>query len=473
MKQMPLLQSRLWTTALCIVFGLVCLWQVPGTIGIRYSLLAVLLPMSLFLFLRHPMNVGRLGLQSPLVWLMLLTGWIGLVIVLWGVEPSLSWKEFRGQWLTALGSAFAGAMLARVALAYSTQRAMTLIMVIFWALLVQVLLHELLDLAYWVTTGEIPFRQAPVFYLPEITSGLWGGRPLAEGFTGQSGDKFSYVNNTLAALVVAELVQRAVLRKRWLPIGWPVLLLSLVAVLVCTYLLQFRNGNVGLLLLIGFAALMVLVRKAKHWPLWKLASVAGLIVALLTFFGGALYKSDRRWQTLVETAPIAWDTKTHQAWRKVAPYPELLSGHQVDASNYDRVAWAKEGLVLVKEYPLGTGYNRNAFGDGIDRKYDMGGTYRGGHSHSGLIDFAIANGIPGLLLWLAFLGSLFYAGWSAFMMGSIAPGLTLMFIVSGFFSRSIVDSNLRDHMLQQFMFLAMLFAFLLPRSSKATGEMDD
>lgn len=467
-------RRRLWRFALLLTGILLFVWQVPGTIAIRYSLLAVLLPVSLALcFWRPPVSVQKFWLGSPLIGLALLTGWIALVIALWGVEPALSWKEFRGQWLTALAAGLTGGLLATAGLAESIQRAMTLVTVVFWALLVQVLLHDALDIAYALSTGAIPFRQAPVLYLPEIIRALWDGRPMAEEFIGQSGDKFSYVNNTLAALVVAELVQRILLKKRWLPISWSVLLLSLIAVLVCTYLLQFRNGNVGLLLLNGFAVFMVLIRKARHWQLWKLASVAGLVAALLASFGGVLYRSDARWQTLAETAPIAWDTKTYQAWRRVAPYPELPNGQQVDASNYERLAWAKEGAILIAEHPLGTGYNRNAFGDGVDRKYEMKGDYRGGHSHSGLVDFGIANGIPGLMLWLSFLGALFYTGWVAFMRGQIAPALTLMFIVSGFLSRSIVDSNLRDHMLQEFMFLAMLFAFTLPRTGGEEDALSD
>jgi hypothetical protein len=35
-----------------------------------------------------------------------------------------------------------------------------------------------------------------------------------------------------------------------------------------------------------------------------------------------------------------------------------------------------------------------------------------------------------------------------------------MFLVSGFFTRSLVDSNIRDHVLQQFLFLIGLFVML-------------
>lgn len=467
--------NQLWGISLVLAFLLLCIWQIPGTIAIRYSLLALLLPISLLLcFWRRQAGMLSLGPLSPLVWLALLTSWIILVIGVWSIEPSLSWKEFRGQWLTALGAGLIGALLARAALAESVQRAMTLITAVFWALLVQVLLHDVLDIGYLFMTGEVPFRQAPVLYVPEILSRVWDGRPIVEAFTQQSGDKFSYVNNTLGALVVAELVQRVMIRKRWLPIGWPVLLLSLVAVLACTYLLQFRNGNIGLLLLIGLATLMVLARQAQRWTLRCTGLVTIAALSTLVFFGAVLYKSDVRWQNFAGTISIAWDTQTHQAWRlRDLPYPTIDGGSPVEAGSYLRIAWMKEGLKLIADSPLGIGYNRNAFGDSIDRKYEMNGVYRGGHSHSGLIDFGIANGIPGLLLWVSFLGALFYAGWVAFRQGLIAPPLTLMFIVSGFLSRSIVDSNLRDHMLQEFMFLAMLFAFSLPRSAKMTGELDD
>ena len=119
----------------------------------------------------------------------------------------------------------------------------------------------------------------------------------------------------------------------------------------------------------------------------------------------------------------------------------------------------------MQEHPLGIGYSRTAFGDQIDRKYGLGGVFRGSHSHSGLIDFGIANGFPGLVLWLVFLASLAWTGWRAFEGEQMALGLMLIFLVSGFFGRSIVDSNLRDHMLQQFlMIVAILTVFVQQRS---------
>lgn len=465
------LQSQLWVVAQFLVFLLLCIWQVPGTIALRNVLLGCLSLLAVVLCYTSKNGVYfvRLLMQPAIVCLVFLTGWF-LLSLSWASEPQLSAVELKGQWLMPVLCGLTGGLLATAATSAGRDAFRSLVQVVFWALAVQVLLHDLLDLMFWLGTGGVPFRQAPVLYLPEIIKSFCSGHPLTGAFTGQSGDKFSYVNNTLAALVVAELFQRILLKKPWLSVSWPALLIVTAAILGCTYLLQFRNGNVGLLLLMLFAVFMVLVRLVRQWPIWKSTTIAVVSLAILVAFGAMLYQSDQRWPSFAETVSIALDTENYQTWRNPSvAYPALRNGATVDASAYLRVAWGKEGLKLVADHPLGTGFNRNAFGDGIDAKYQMNGAYRGGHAHSGLIDFAIANGLPGLMLWLAFLGVLFYTGWAAFVRGQIAPALALMFIVSGFFSRSIVDSNIRDHMLQQFMFLSIFFAVALNTASKMGG----
>ena len=62
-----------------------------------------------------------------------------------------------------------------------------------------------------------------------------------------------------------------------------------------------------------------------------------------------------------------------------------------------------------------------------------------------------------------------WIGWKTFRDGNIAVGLVLMFLISGFFSRSLVDSNIRDHVLQQFLFMAGLFTIMAQQHQR----MDD
>ena len=123
----------------------------------------------------------------------------------------------------------------------------------------------------------------------------------------------------------------------------------------------------------------------------------------------------------------------------------------------------KEGFILITENPFGIGYGRNAFGHGLKAKYGEGG----GHSHSGIIDLGIGTGFIGMGLWVVFLASLMYYGFRSFKKDESYFGMILLFIVSGFFFRMIVDSVIRDHMLEQFMFLVGL---LLALSIKEINE---
>ena len=178
------------------------------------------------------------------------------------------------------------------------------------------------------------------------------------------------------------------------------------------------------------------------------------------------YKTDARWQVFRETLPFALDTQHHRAWLTDADYPRLSNGQEVDKSAYERISWAKEGVQLVIDRPLGRGFSRTAFGAGLQAKYGSG---EGAHSHSGLLDLTIGAGIPGALLWLAFLGSLVRVGWTRFRTSdntlNNGYGLLLQFIVLDYGLRSLIDSNIRDHMLQQFMLLGGVVLSLTLQSS--------
>jgi len=460
---MPKAVPRSFNVLLVLTSALLAVWPVPGTIGLRNGLLGLLVVSLIgWLWQRRHQSERSHWPQWPIILFLGLTAWILLVIVGWSVEPALSWKEFWGQWTLPALCGVAGALVANQAMQLGQLARQRLVGTVFYTFFGLVLLHDLLDTAYWLSTGQLPFRQAPVLYLPQWLGLIARGESVWGSFNGQFGEKFSFVNNTFAALLFAEIIQRVMRQGRWLPVSNLGLLVGFLALLLCSYWLSFRNGNIGLLAMLTMAGMMVLFRLRRHISLLKTITVLTLGAALLAAAASAFWKSDPRWARFAETLPIALDTEHHRAWisTQLEPYPLLSDGKPVDASAYERIAWIKEGGKLALENPMGTGLNRNAFFDGIDRKYHLGGTVRGGHAHSGVVDFTIANGFPGIALWLAFLGSMAWIGWKAFRDGNIAVGLVLMFLISGFFSRSLVDSNIRDHVLQQFLFMAGLFTIM-------------
>lgn len=470
------MKSFLWKISQALVFLLLMILPMPGTIALRYGLVALLLPVTVVLWKSTSCKGGGSGYKldrAPLYLMGLLTGWIMLVIALWSVETDLNWQEFRGQWLSAVCIGGTGWLLASAAVADSGRRVREIGSTIFWSLLTLVLLHNIFDALYLVSSGTAPFRESPMMSLPVFLAS-W---PLdfSNAFVVHSPDKMSYVTNLLAAVIVAEVAQRLTLRKPWLTCSNIVLIMAVMMVLLCAYWLRVRNGSTGMLMLLTVSVFMLSWRLKYRFGLLRVSTVAILLLAGLATLATLMVRSDPRWLKFEQTIPIAWDTETHRAWLELDKLPQSLplmpNGEVVDGSAYLRLAWAKEGVKLIVDKPLGVGYSRTAFGDSIERKYHNGGSFRGGHAHSDLIEFTIANGVVGLLLWLIFLAGLFFVGWRAFGSGQIMVGLTIMFLVTGFAARSLVDANIKDDTLQQFFFLVFVF-YGFATSNQKTERFD-
>ena len=188
--------------------------------------------------------------------------------------------------------------------------------------------------------------------------------------------------------------------------------------------------------------------------------IAGIAFALVVIALTQSYLNvdkDERWQTFLETVPIAMDIE-NKAWiNQALPQPRLANGQTVDWSNYMRIARMRAGLSLMADYPLGVGFGRNAFGHAVEKKYGM----RTSHSHSGIIDLGAGIGVPGVLLWLGFLGVLLRLGYRGLCQSHSFPALALLFLTAGYSFRMLVDSTIRDHMLQMFLFLAAFLAVIV------------
>jgi O-antigen ligase len=178
--------------------------------------------------------------------------------------------------------------------------------------------------------------------------------------------------------------------------------------------------------------------------------------------GLLIFKFETRWQTLKETIPIAFDTEANKAWLDPSkyPYPKLSNGEQIHVSNYLRFAWIKLGLTVAKENPWGTGFGRSAFGHQLARKYNNA-ELLGWHSHSGLLDVMIGTGFIGGALWCLLLLSIIYSSLKNFIRHTAYFALMLFFLTMSYSARMVIDSIVRDHMIQQYLFLVGLLSVLM------------
>lgn len=462
---------------LAAVFLLCFIWPIPRLIALRNVSTGII---ALLLVLLCGAQVWRLnGIPKRPLWIVLaLTIWILLAMFAWGDRPALSFREFFGHWALPLLCGFIGLKIAKVSETYSwtPERLCTLVAC---GLLFGIVLHNVFFLAIWLFTGEMPFRQAPTMYLPDMFYAIRNGQNPLSVLNGSTLQQLSYTNNILAALLIAEVVQRILVKRPFLMIGSWFLAFAIAMVLVCSYTVSVRNGNIGLVALILVSSAFVLANLRKHLSMGIVVSLALAVCVVIGSFSILAYRSDPRWQRVMETVPLAWNPQTGLGWiQQKDTFPTLSDGTPVEGSAYQRVGFIREGIWLIIANPFGTGFHRNAFGYGVDEKYHLNGSKPAMHAHSGVIDFSIANGVPGILLWFFFLWTLFAAGWRGFRASkgnpnvSIAPSLMLVFLVSGFATRGFVDSVFQGYEIEQFMLLAAIFYTLSQRQLELIDTND-
>ncbi len=415
---------------LALVVLLFFVWPIPRTISLRDTLLVACLGLFAWqAFRNRKTSFPWQPLRLPFGLYLALSVWIVFVALAVSDETAWALGEIKGQWLKATIALVAGGLFGAIAFRNEGLRRVALI-----GMGVALLLHVL-----YVDYEALRYPSLRAFMR---IAGLTEGP-----------DKSNYLTNILLYLLLADICLRFVSHRRFLPIG-NIPLVGIVALALLAVLFEsLRNGVIELAIVLALAwgVMAAVSNRARRAAM---LSVGFVLIAIVLVLGYLSLRQDDRWRTFLETVPIALDTD-NRAWiNEGQPQPKLASGQTVDWSNYMRIARIKAGVALTLENPLGVGFGRNAFGHAVMKKYGETSS----HSHSGLIDMSIGTGIPGTLLWLGFLASLAILGWRAFRHTRDYYALALLFLVTGYSFRMLVDSTIRDHMLQMFLFLAAFLA---------------
>jgi O-antigen ligase len=410
---------------------------IPGTIAVRNVLLLALLLLMVWCRreLRQAYSLGASRLPALAGWLAVLSAWIAIQAIWISDETAWALKESFRQWLPALLAAVVGVgvvLLGRCA-GWSRQQMLGRIVLL---LLAQTIFSLLVCMPDFIADGVFP--QSKTF----LTAGKL---------------EISYWNNLLLAFLAVDGLTRWLFRQRLSFLPTPVLVGGIVIAFFSNLVFGARNGVIGSLLLLSSLLLLVLWHERKRRSVGKVLAVVVVALVVMSVLGWANYQLDPRWARFQETAQIAWQAGPNEAWVHPddAELPRLKSGESVEPSAYFRIAWIRAGLNLVADYPWGVGYGRNAFGHALRKSMET----RLGHAHSGLIDWTVGLGIPGLCLGVGFLSWAAWVGVRRYFSGADPAGLILTFVVGGFFGRMMLDSINRDHMLMVFfLILAILIA---------------
>lgn len=420
MLSLSWLSLFLWTGLLFLI------WPIPHTIALRHALLGVGLMGLAFAWRTMPWQ--RISWPPLAFWLAFVI-WTLVQVVGWAIAPEKTANEIAGQLLPATA---AGAM--GIALGSNAARRghfHSLLAIILAALAIHM-------------SATIAESMRPIFEGDPLLRRVGG---LTEG-----PDKSNYMTMVFIAWLMTEAWMR-MQDKRLLPL--PTILLVPVSLLagVTLYVEQIRNGVVSLLAAVGALVLLGVFRKKVRWQGNRRA---GLGILALGFLIVGFSLNDPRWGSTWQSLQQAWQADS----RATVLAPELKGTK--DASAFLRLAMLREGITQVVRHPWGVGFHRNAFGLALKDSYGQGS----GHSHSSLVDVAIGTGIFGLILMVGFFYALLHIAWQrARSDDNEGLGVFLLLLVVMTLVRAMLDSSLRDHMLQETLLLIGLLLGAMAVSS--------
>ena len=383
---------------------------------------------------------------TPSFWLALLTAWLIIQTLFIAPDPMAAFGAFSHEWGKLLGMILLGIVIAALITSKEQRYQKWLVTGLFAGYFAHVIFTLVYQAWWWWQTGTLGRRESLLGNYGHIS-------PLIV---------------TAQALLLADLASRLSIRRQLLPISNRLVAAAITLSLLAALPLTAKAGLImNYVLAMAFLA-VVMGRDARH-RLWSAGGVV-LVLALITVLNIAV---ENRWSDAwsaivsaqrVATSPPASSSPAPQAERMdsaEAPPPSptavvLEPSAGVDPSFYVRSLSAKIGLQAIRENPLGLGYGGDAYGRHMLQTFGVRGPIS---SESGWIDFALANGVPGLALLLAWAWALARLGWQAFRHGNPA-GLALCFVTINYFVRCGLDGFLAGSRLTSFGLMAGVLWYL-------------
>lgn len=401
--------------------GYITFQSIPGTGAVR----------SLFLLLILGGLLGYSWLARPILrWppvemtgrmLLLLSAWLAFQSGVLAVDGLGPLKTFAVEWPKNLLIAAIGIWLARTAL--FARKGEWIFVAVFWGYFAQALTTLGYQMWHFIAIGSISFGASLLGNYGYVA-------PMVEG---------------TIVIALADATGRVCFNRPTLPLSSKALGGVLGLGLLALVALAAKTSWLVVLLVLGLFAAVTTFYQPRYRKRILAASLAAVVcvTALGTLVHG-------RWNSALESIRYGIAVDEHRAWMLTEggiPDDSQHLPEYINHSFYARAAWGTVGLRGLAEHPLGRGYGQNAFGRYLDEKYGIRGAVS---SHSGWLDFALANGIPGLMLLLAVSTALCVRSWRSFVENTGVGGLTLAFLTIAYIFRCLIDGHFSTSRLMAF-----------------------
>jgi hypothetical protein len=246
------------------------------------------------------------------------------------------------------------------------------------------------------------------------------------------------------------------------------LMLSVAGIGLCLFGFYFSKSLNGLLVaaLCTIPLILTLLSDAVQRGQRKGLKLimAGLFLACLIGLLALYGKHDAKLRNIIGDAYLGTQIDTYPNWQTNVGeplVPTTIDGHIVAQSTYYRMANLLNGIRFIEEKPLGVGYTYLPYGYLMKQKYPLS---QANHTHSGWVDFALGQGVPGLLLlWLAMfctfaLGVRSIKHTSLQNLGGYLWGYATVWVMGGIFIAWIFNEVSEREYIEQLFFIIALFA---------------
>ncbi|MDP2828647.1 MAG: O-antigen ligase family protein [Sulfuricellaceae bacterium] len=412
--------------AFCVIVAMLLamiffVFPIPHTVALRNLFVLALIGMLITLWRKGMPSVTTDVVayrNGEIQALGALTLWMFVQTSLWAADRSLSFDDFVIDWLGTLLLAWVGyTIVMKLSKAGDSSCADKLPAWIALALFAHACWLLGYQIVQWVQIGRYPLGSTPYGTYAVLSATI----------------------NMAFALLAADLAVRWTGEGRLFPWSIRTACSLFFVTTMAVVAVKARNGVITVFAVTVLLALLLAWRDRAHWRQSRRGIIATLLALVMaTSLLAVNFRFDERWVTFIESASLGLDTTTYKALRRdgLDLLPLLASGQPVDESAYTRVAMFKVALEGIASQPLGFGYGIGGFGHYIKVQYNG----KAVSSHSGLLDFTLGNGLPGLVLFLTFCFLLFRRGFLAWTTGN-PWGLALMLTLTNYFVRILLDDH--------------------------------
>jgi len=407
----------IWLILLCAA-GLLFIWPLPGTIALRHVFLGVGFIASIYYL--YQQRLALIVWAAWPTWLFLgFYGWLIIHLAFFSHEWNLQIAELSSVWMRAALAIPLGLALGLALTQKQSSIRKYSVPIIFFGLLGTFLIFFIRYVYQVYMTGlwlHFPFYEIPYRAKPPFVIGTALLLPLC----------FVMINQALNFLA----------SKYWIVLA----LFSVAAVSFGDYFANTKNGMAILITCFILFLIKFLISRQRNTNKFFLVVLLATLLTVASLGINQHVKKNPAWSNLLDDIKVASDIHHQDWWKddKVCCAPVNSAGVPVNVSTYQRTAWFIVGAHLLAENPQGYGLIHHSFGWLAGEKYPdfskpIGGTR--GATHSAWMDFALAVGIPGLLLvliplWASWYRSLSQAGlWASYTSWTI-PVLTFAYLIT-------------------------------------------